>query len=459
MLKKLIICALVLITLPSCVKHKQIKQASTQLIPQEGLVSEPIFDEQVYIKLSGNPSGEVIVLVHGLGDNASRLWAQTIRKLESRYFLLTLDLPGFGKSPKSNALYSPENYAKLIHHLTQAYINKPFHLVGHSMGGAISLRYAAMFPGDIDTLTLVDAAGILHRLAYTQYLAPLGLKPFEKYFEFSRKDVSSLAGYLLNKVENLMHLDPSLLIEDPKLRASILRGNPAVISGMALVLDDFSQLPSKISAPTQIIWGESDEVAPLRTGHVLNTLIPHARLSIVAGVGHNPITQKPAEFHRLLLQGIEHRLPSDDTQTTASPRQQTLSCNHQNNLRYTGSITKLSINHCKNVIIQDATIEQLFITDSRVFLNNVNIHSSQTALTITRSSAEITAGSLAGLIAIQANESRLDIAGTQLSGKDAIMMASTPSSAVFSLSSKTKGLYQPTALHGRIFVTPDTPLL
>ena len=104
MLKKFIFCTLVLLSLTACVKHKvnTPAPAGIELTPRQGLVSEPVFGNQVYIKLSGNPSGPVVVLVHGLGDNASNIWAQTIRKLESEYFLLTLDLPGFGQSSKAN---------------------------------------------------------------------------------------------------------------------------------------------------------------------------------------------------------------------------------------------------------------------------------------------------------------------------------------------------------------------
>lgn len=461
MLKRFILYTLVLLTLAACVKHKADIPAlpAIELTPRQGLVSEPVFNNQVYLKLTGNPSGPVIVLIHGLGDNASNIWEQTIHKLESEYFIVTLDLPGFGKSAKSNALYSPENYAELIHYLGQTYIGKPFHLVGHSMGGAITLRYAAKYPQDVETLTLVDAAGILHRLAYTQYLAPLGLKPFAKYFQFDRKEVSSLAGLILSKVENFMQLDPKLLIEDPNLRSKILRGNPSVISGMALVLDDFSEIPSRVSAPTQIIWGENDEIAPLRTGHVLNALIPNSSLHLIANTGHLPITDKPDEFHQLLLQGITRQAIAPETHRDSQPVRRNASCHKQNNTLYTGAFTKLTINNCKNVLIRDAHIEQLVIRDSRVVLQNVDLVSRATALSVKRSTVEITAGSILGKPGIEADQSRLDIAGTTLTSEDATIITHSTASAIFSLSPKSAGIYQAEILHGRIRLTADSPLL
>lgn len=461
MLKNLFVYALIFLSLQACVKHKAIEPLPVHrinLAPQDGLISEPIFGGQVYIKSKGNPAGPVIVLIHGLGDNASNIWAATIRKLEKKYFLLTLDLPGFGKSSTDNALYSPENYTRLIHHLSQKYVGRPFHLVGHSMGGAISLRYAATYPQDIQSLTLVDAAGILHRQAYTKYLAPLGLNAFVKYFQFDRKDVSSLAGFILNKVENFIPLDPKLLVEDPTLRAKILRGNPSLISGMALVLDDFSQIPGKISAPTNIIWGENDEVAPLRTGYVLNALIPHSTLHTIAQTGHVPITSKPDKFHHLLMQGITRQKLSKQKRARPAPQNNT-NCRYQNNIHYTGIIHQLSIQNCKNVLISDAQIGQLLLSDSRVFIQNSVFSSNKTTIKAVRSNIEITAGSIQGNIAIEAHESSLDIAGTRLSGQQAVITAPTPSVVVFSLSPKLAGGDQVEILHGRFNITADNPLL
>ena len=133
--------------------------------PGSRFIAEPIFNGKVFLSQRGNTSGPVVVFVHGLGDDASSIWDETIRRLEKDFFLVTFDLPGFGRSSRANKLYSPENYVELIDYLSNRYIGQPFHLVGHSMGGAIALRYAAAHSGDVRTLTLVDAAGILYRLA------------------------------------------------------------------------------------------------------------------------------------------------------------------------------------------------------------------------------------------------------------------------------------------------------
>ena len=422
-----------------------------KLKSHDGLVSEPVFNGKVYLHMRGNPAGPVVFLVHGLGDDASAIWQETINKLERDYFVVTLDLPGFGQSGKANELYSPENYVKVIHHLSETYIRQPFHLVGHSLGGAISLRYAATFPDDIKTLTLVDAAGILHRLAYTKYLAPMGLKMFSGVDVFDNNDISSLVGLLLHKAEDMMRFDPSRLIQTPFLRAKVLRGNPMTISGLALVLDDFSKMPSKVKAATRIIWGEKDEIAPLRTGHVLNALIPNSSLHIISGAGHVPIRNNPDEFHLLLVKGLKQAKPDLVATDKQDAQQGTVACDNKNNVIYNGLIKTLIIKNCKNVLVKDAVIGSVIIENSRVHLENLKINAvGNTAVEISDSAVMMTAGTITGKIAIAAQGSRLDIAGTKLVGKNAAVEISSTTDVIFSLTPISSGQNTDTMLHGRM---------
>ncbi len=441
---------LIILFIAAC-SNGETRPNRTLLLPKDGLVAEPVFSGKVYLQMRGNPQGPVVLLVHGLGDDASAIWQETMRKLERDYFVVALDLPGFGKSTKSNQLYSPENYVKVLRHLSKTYIGQPFHLAGHSMGGAISLRYAATYPEDIKTLTLVDAAGILHRLAYTKYLAPMGLKMFSGIDIFDKNDISSLVGLILNKAEDKMLFDPSRLLQTPILRAKILRGNPITISGLALVLDDFSNIPSKVKAPTRIIWGEKDEIAPLRTGHVLNALIPDSSLHIIADAGHAPIRNNPDVFHTLLVKSLQQNQAKPAATAHQNTPQDVVTCHKKYNTTYSGRIRTLTIKSCKNVLVKDATIDRVMISNSRVHLENVTINApGNTAVEITDSAVMITAGSITGNIAIAAQGSRLDIAGTKLIGENAAIAATSVTDTIFSLTTIASGQQDSAILHGRM---------
>ena len=410
--------------------------------------------------MHGNNRKPVVVLIHGLGDDGSAVWNQTIKKLEKNYFLVTLDLPGFGRSSKTNQLYSPENYAKLIHYLTKAYVKKPFHLVGHSMGGAISLRYAANYPDDVISLTLISAAGILHRLAYSKYLAALGLNPFSHYLNFKKNDVTTITGYILNTFDNYINLNLNQILESEFLRASVLLGQPSVISALALVAEDFSDITEKVKAPTALIWGKSDDVAPLRIGQVLDAVLENSSLYVINDTGHVPMRDRPEEFNRLLIQSLTLNSTKPHLRHKSGKTKKLVQCKNRRYITYKGRIDTLFINNCKDVYIENAQLNNLIIKNSRVYMENVDIVSANTALKVKGSTVEITAGTIEGLTAIRTQNSRLDIAGTTLIGKEKVISASnsTSNTAVFSLTSASNAKGQQAVLHGQFYLSTDKNL-
>ncbi len=419
--------------------------------------SEDVFGGQVYVKTVGNPDFPALVLVHGLGNEASTSWHLLIKQLQYDYFIFTLDLPGFGQSSKQNALYSPKNYAKLIHQLTQKFVKRPFHLVGHSMGGAISLQYTHDFPQDVKTLTLVDAAGILHRLAYSKYLAPLGIDQlFNDYGLLSDRRVTSLAGMLMGALEQKTPVDLNQMLNFAFFRQKVLRGNPSMIAGLALVLNDFSRVPETIRAPTLIIWGDKDRIAPLRTGQVLNALIPDSRLALIKEGSHIAFVERPEAFRKLVVAHLEQKTVSIEptkTESTTGYRQR-VDCKNEDGASITGRIGRLVVENCQDLLIEDAEINTVTIFNSSVTLLNTKILSPQTALTAYNSDLIITIGEIEGETAIEAHGSRLDIAGTRIVGLRSIMQAPVESTAIFSLCRVESPSHSDNVIHGMKIVMP-----
>jgi len=60
---------------------------------------------------------QVLLLVHGVGDDASLIWHELMAFLADEYHVIAFDLPGFGRPGKPNVLYSPERYGEFIHWL------------------------------------------------------------------------------------------------------------------------------------------------------------------------------------------------------------------------------------------------------------------------------------------------------------------------------------------------------
>src|SRR5207253_557246 len=84
-------------------------------------------------------------------------------------------------------------------------------------------------------------------------------------------------------------------------------GDPTAIAAYALVEHDFSHDLRAIRAPTLVIWGSEDKVAPLRTGQLTAALIPGARLALLDGVAHTPMLEQPERFNALVADELERR--------------------------------------------------------------------------------------------------------------------------------------------------------
>lgn len=412
--------------------------------------ADPIFGGKVYVLEAGDPAKETLVLIHGMGSGASNDWTSIIKQLATDYHILTLDLPGFGRSSKENKAYNPTNYAKLIHHLTNQYASRPFHLLGHSMGGAIALRYAADHPNGVKTLTLVDPAGILHRMAYTKFLAPLGLDHYAGFSVPGRGGISDLAGMILERTEQTLPFDPALLMQFAPLRQKLLQGNPTAIAGFGLVQENFSQTPERIMAPTLIVWGKDDKVAPLRTGYVLDALIPKSYLKVIENAGHVPFKSRAQQFIALLHPHLNGSMePASYTQKPAvSGKQKKKSCNGSKGQRYSGNFEILVLNNCKGITIVDAEITQLIIHNSHVTIENSTIRSDEVAMKVDNSSVIMTAGHVEGKVAISSYNSRFDIAGTTLKGGRAAVEVLSDSQLIFSLGRIESPNWSDTVIHG-----------
>ena len=225
-------------------------------------VSEPVHGGQVVVYEAGSRRKPTVVLIHGLGQNGARDWAEVIPTLVADYHVLAVDQPGFGASDQANRLYSPDNQARAIHAALEAFAPDSFVLVGHSMGAAVSLAFAEFYPRRVRRLVLVDMAGVLQRSAYAEFLSRLGAQ----YFTGLRPGDDSWFGGVVRGVlrqAERMPVDFGMVLQSEWMRERFLGANPNAIAAYALVERDFSAALRGISVPTLLIWGADDPVAPL----------------------------------------------------------------------------------------------------------------------------------------------------------------------------------------------------
>jgi pimeloyl-ACP methyl ester carboxylesterase len=454
-------------------------------------VIEPVFGGEVLVVEAGPAEAESVVLVHGLGEAGWHDWSDQVALLSESYHVVTFDLPGFARSEKQNTLYSPLLYAAFVKWLVDRYVDGDFTLVGHSMGGAIALRFAATFPRGLKRLILIDVAGILHEAAFTRFHAIHQIEGVLKEYPRSQRALSKLTSRLIHRVNP--PIDPETILGSRSLRKQLLAGEPMRIAALALVEEDFSRLSAEVSVPTLLIWGEEDDVAPLRVGYLLSARIAGATLEILPGVGHTPMTEQPELVNQILTdtltapqmdekevepiiadltpgsslvaqsltESVTMKEPApaveDETAVADVANQGIGRCNQEAGVTFTGSYRRIEIDQCTGVLLHHVEAEEVRISRSRAVLLDCQITGAAIPLVVRDSAVTATNLTVEGEIALLVAESYLDLAGADLIGSQASALAEKKSFFIFSMSSIASPVAK-TRLHDVVKLKKDEHL-
>ena len=257
----------------------------------------------------GDPEGRPVLLVHGMRGHA-RWFTPVGPALAQRYRALSLDLRGHGESSHSPP-YGPHTYADDVVALIDALSLDGLILVGHSMGGGVTVRAAACLGDRLSALVLVDSNFIggpppeaerarRERLAARGEREPRELSVFGSW-EQARSRFALRPGSTVASGELLDHLAHHALRELPE-GGYVWRFDPQLPSFPRGRFEPPD--PSRITCPVGLIFGAE---SPIRQRIDLDTLrggFTSARfteLEIIDGAHHHVFLDRPAEFNRALL--------------------------------------------------------------------------------------------------------------------------------------------------------------
>ena len=378
--------------------------------------------QRVLVGVAGDASAPPVLLVHGLGMNAHRDWAPVIRPLAARFHVIAVDLPGFGASPGVTGGYSFISFGRVLSQVLQQLApGQRAHVVGHSLGGAVSLFFTHAYASQVDRLVLVDAAGILLKMVYVQHMASvraprIGIAPVDRI-------LGGIGGRLTDLRRGVFsHLDDRFdfsrwLAQNPAVRHALLGRYTQVEAGLGLVEHDFGRAIREITAPTTVIWGREDAIAPLRTGRLLAARLPDARLKVIDNVGHTPMLESPDAFRALLLEAL--LMPPVPREARAEGVSQgDVVCSDTADRLYTGRFDSLTLDNCPGARIESARMKRLVVKSSNITLDDVVVEGDEVALTAHDSDVTATHLRLAGRVALRADNSRLDLAGASLRARE-----------------------------------------
>lgn len=380
-------------------------------------INEPVLNTQVYVQTYGNKNNEPIVFVHGLGDEASTIWNDSIELLKNDYYILTFDLPGFGKSSKENKEYTPLNYALFINYIVSKYLDKKFYLIGHSMGAAISLKYTSLYGNNIKRLMLIDAAGILYQDSYSTFLVKAGIDSFFKDTPIIEKPINKFFSSITNTIQKVLPKDLTIVLKSELLREMFFNSNPTIISAVGLVMEDYSKVLDKINVPTYILWGEKDDIAPIRTAYILNKLIKNSQLSIIKDSKHIPMLNFKNDYFKNLSTFLNDEKILQNK--NKSVKFEDLYVYEQSDSEIQGDIDFLVIENSNNIVIRNSNIKNLKIYNSNVKIINSEIKSDTSALIIKSSDVQVTSTNITSKQStVLIDSSKIDFAGCNLNSDE-----------------------------------------
>ena len=215
-----------------------------------------------------------VTLLHGWGGVASS-WQPIEQKLKQNgYQCLSIKFPGFDLPQPSEPWGVPEYADFVLNRLEHFQLKPPFTFVGHSFGGRVAIYVAATRPEMVDKLILTDSAGVENRRTPKLLFVSTLSKVFRK---LDGIPVVNRISRSLRKIIWRYTASPDYSNASPMMREILKKV-------VALNLEQY--LPS-IRADTLIIWGDQDEVTPIRDAKILNRGIKGSSLVTIKGAGHH----------------------------------------------------------------------------------------------------------------------------------------------------------------------------
>jgi len=253
-----------------------------------------------------------ILLVHG-NFGSSRWWRALGRCLPPRFTAHAPDLPGFAGSPLGHRRVTIATLAEDLIDFADALGLDRFHLVGHSLGTAVSMQLAHLHPERVASLMLlapVPAGGIAVLMEKNAKLAAFDLrKPFSgSLLELLNAAAQWLGLHRRALQRTLMRMAPTI-DRDPDFQGLIddaAAMTPRAIVEMFDALVRFDPALAGVTAPTLVIAGEEDPLIPIHHARELAKRLPCAMIRGYAGVAHGVPVEAPEAVARSLARFVRY---------------------------------------------------------------------------------------------------------------------------------------------------------
>jgi pimeloyl-ACP methyl ester carboxylesterase len=266
-----------------------------------------------------------VIILHG--------WAASLKQWEwllpilanAGYTAYAVDLPGHGQAPRLSDDHILRDYLCYLHQWMKTLeIQHPV-LLGHSMGGYLSLQYALDHPQAVRGLILADPLYGSHQFYASHQLGRrlLGRPKMRRVGEFIFRHIPT---WLIEASHRWP--PPDISHSSAALRRQIIfdhrRADPRIVQTIALI-DDLRPHLSQVTAPSLVTWGSRDQLLSPESFESLADLLPAAQKHCFVDVGHHPHLARTQCFIELVLTFLR-RLDDNNGETETIPMEAIQPC-------------------------------------------------------------------------------------------------------------------------------------
>lgn len=241
---------------------------------------------------AGRPGRQIALLIHGWSSSWYAL-SPLLGLLSQRFHCIAVDLPGYGQSPPFPERTTIPQYAEFLADFIEQISNSPVVLVGHSMGGMISLTLAMKYPVLVERMVLLSPT-ISGRLSLfiNLFISPITVM---ERFGLGSLVVSSVERTLVGLTDRLMR--PASFAERSgitpqdyeRLRMDARRPGQGRVRAecyRAMAENNLIGRLREVATPALVLWGAEDNTVPLRDAGVVADELKTADLRILPKAGH-----------------------------------------------------------------------------------------------------------------------------------------------------------------------------
>ena len=232
-------------------------------------------------------TGVSVVCLHSSGSSSSQ-WRLLMDQLGGRYHVLAADLYSYGRSPlwPGVARFCLADEVSLLENVFQA-AGEPFHLIGHSYGGAVALKAALTFPTRVRSLVLFEPT------LFKLLMAEDAQQPAAREIADVRSETTAavLRGEMERAAEHFIDywMGAGMWAQTPEpRRTAAARAAPKITAEFQAVFEDPVLLSefSALEVPTLLMVGTESPAASRGVVRLLAHALPQAKTLELGGLGH-----------------------------------------------------------------------------------------------------------------------------------------------------------------------------